>query len=98
MGSMFLLPVFTQESLHYTATQSGIVLMPRTLAMMAVSPIVGRIYNQRAAARSSSAFGVVLFAIGSWQLSHITLETSSTQTDRAARHHRRRRSRACSCR
>ena len=34
MGSMFLLPVFCQESLHYTATLSGIVLMPRTLAMM----------------------------------------------------------------
>src|SRR5579862_3849657 len=42
MGSMFLLPVFCQEILHYTATLSGIVLMPRTLAMMAVSPLVGR--------------------------------------------------------
>ena len=49
MGSMFLLPVFWQESLHYTATLTGIVLMPRTLAMMALSPIVGRLYNQRAA-------------------------------------------------
>ena len=78
MGSMFLLPVFCQESLHYTATLSGIVLMPRTLAMMAVSPIVGRIYN-RVQPAIVVGVGVLLFAVGSWQLSHITLDTSSTQ-------------------
>ncbi|HEY1556758.1 MAG TPA: DHA2 family efflux MFS transporter permease subunit [Kofleriaceae bacterium] len=78
MGSMFLLPVFCQESLHYTATLSGVVLMPRTLAMMAVSPIVGRLYNVIQPA-FIIAFGVLLFAIGSYQLSHITLETSSTE-------------------
>ncbi len=76
MGSMFLLPVFAQESLHYTATLSGVVLMPRTLAMMAVSPIVGKLYNKVQPA-FIVAFGVVLFAIGSWQLSNITLDTSA---------------------
>jgi DHA2 family multidrug resistance protein len=76
MGSMFLLPVFCQESLHYTATLSGIVLMPRTLAMMFTSPIIGRIYN-RVQPAVIVAVGVVLFSIGSYQLSHITLETSS---------------------
>ncbi len=77
MGSMFLLPVFAQESLHYTATLAGIVLMPRTLAMMAMSPFVGRMYN-RVQPAFIVAFGVILFSIGSWQLSKITLETSST--------------------
>jgi len=76
MGSMFLLPVFAQESLHYTATLSGIVLMPRTLAMMAVSPIVGKLYNKVQPAIIVGV-GVVLFAIGSWQLSNITLDTSA---------------------
>ena len=76
MGSMFLLPVFAQESLHYTATLSGIVLMPRTLAMMFMSPFVGRLYNKVQPA-FIVGFGVVLFAIGSWMLSHISLETSS---------------------
>jgi DHA2 family multidrug resistance protein len=77
MGSMFLLPVFVQESLHYTATLSGIVLVPRTLAMMFMSPIVGRLYNKVQPAFIVAA-GVGLFVIGSWQLSHITLETSAT--------------------
>jgi len=75
---MFLLPVFCQESLHYTATLSGIVLLPRTLAMMVASPFVGRVYNKVQPA-FIVALGVVLFALGSWQLSHITLETSSVQ-------------------
>jgi DHA2 family multidrug resistance protein len=77
MGSMFLLPVFAQESLHYTATLSGVVLMPRTFAMMAVSPIVGRLYN-RIQPAFIVGFGVLVFVVGSYLLSHITLDTSST--------------------
>lgn len=77
MGSMFLLPVFAQESLHYTATMSGWMLMPRTLAMMAASPIVGRLYN-RVQPAFIVGFGVLLFVVGSYQLSHITLETSAS--------------------
>ena len=34
MANMFLLPVFMQELLGFTATQSGLALMPRTLVMM----------------------------------------------------------------
>ena len=86
---MFLLPVFAQEILHYTATLSGIVLMPRTLAMMAMSPFIGRIYNKVQPAWIVGV-GVVLFAIGIYQLSHITLDTSRDGNDRAADRHRRR--------
>jgi DHA2 family multidrug resistance protein len=77
MGSMFLLPVFTQEILHFPATLAGLVLMPRTLAMMAVSPIIGRIYN-RVPPALIVGFGVVLFAFGNYELSHVTLQTSGT--------------------
>jgi DHA2 family multidrug resistance protein len=45
---------------------------------MAMSPLVGRMYN-RVPPAWIVGFGVVLFAIGSWQLSHITLATSSTE-------------------
>ncbi len=76
MGSMFLLPVFTQESLGYTATLSGIVLLPRTLAMMAVSPIVGRLYN-KVQPRIIVGAGVLLFGLGSYQLSQLSLDTSA---------------------
>ena len=46
MASMFLLPLFMQELLGFTATQSGLALMPRVLVMMVATPIVGRLYNR----------------------------------------------------
>jgi DHA2 family multidrug resistance protein len=76
MGSMFLLPVFMQELMGFDATQSGIVLMPRTLAMMVVTPIVGKLYNHVPPA-IVVAVGALLFVLGSYQLSHITLASSS---------------------
>jgi DHA2 family multidrug resistance protein len=76
MGSMFLLPVFTQELMRFSATESGIVLLPRTIAMMIASPIVGRLYNQ---VRPSwlVAFGMVMTALGCWMQSDINLATST---------------------
>ena len=76
MGSMFLLPVFTQEVLRFPATVAGLVLMPRTLAMMVASPVVGRLYNH-VQPRWLVGTGVLLFVVGNWQLSHVTLDTSS---------------------
>ncbi|HEY4016471.1 MAG TPA: DHA2 family efflux MFS transporter permease subunit [Polyangiaceae bacterium] len=76
MGSMFLLPVFMQELLGFDATQSGITLMPRTIAMMAVTPIIGRIYNYVPPAIVVGV-GAGFFVLGSYELSHITLLSSS---------------------
>lgn len=76
IGSMFLLPVFMQELLGYSATQSGLTLMPRTLVMMAATPIVGKLYN-RVHPGVLIAVGVLLFSLGSYQMSHITLQSGS---------------------
>ncbi len=75
MGSMLLLPVFTQELMHFTATQSGIVLIPRTLAMMVASPFVGRLYNKVSPA-VLVAFGMIMTALGSWMMADISLMTA----------------------
>jgi MFS transporter, DHA2 family, multidrug resistance protein len=76
MGSMFLLPVFTQEMMRFSATQSGVVLLPRTLAMMVASPIVGRLYN---AVRPAwlVGLGLLLTALGGWLQADINLQTST---------------------
>ncbi len=73
----FLLPVFMQEVLGFTATQSGLALMPRTLVMMLITPIVGKVYN-KVSPRLVVGIGVVLFVISAFQMSHYTLETSSS--------------------
>jgi DHA2 family multidrug resistance protein len=78
MANLFLLPVFMQELLGFNATQSGLNLMPRTLMMMAVVPIVGRLYNV-VSPRILVGLGIVAFAVGAYQMSHFTLETGTSQ-------------------
>jgi DHA2 family multidrug resistance protein len=76
MAVTFLLPLFMQLLLGFSATQSGLALMPRSLSMLVVMPIVGRIYN-KVSPRLVVAFGIVLFAYTAWQMGHYTLATSS---------------------
>jgi DHA2 family multidrug resistance protein len=76
MGSMFLLPVFTQELMHFSATQSGVLLLPRTLAMMVASPFVGKLYNKTRPAYLVGA-GLLMTALGCWLQADINLNTSS---------------------
>ncbi|HEY6866616.1 MAG TPA: DHA2 family efflux MFS transporter permease subunit [Candidatus Eisenbacteria bacterium] len=75
MAGMFLLPVFMQEMLGFTALKSGLALMPRALIMMVVTPFVGRIYNH-VSPRLLIAAGVACVALGCWDMGDFTLETS----------------------
>jgi DHA2 family multidrug resistance protein len=70
----FLLPVFMQEMLGFTAVQAGLALMPRSLVMMVAMPVVGRLYS-KVSPRGTVAFGILLFAGTSYMMSHYTLET-----------------------
>jgi DHA2 family multidrug resistance protein len=75
MSITFLLPVFMQELLGFTATQSGNALVPRALAMMVGIPLVGRLYNV-IQPRILVCFGVVLVALSTYLMAHYTLDTS----------------------
>ena len=46
MSSLFILPLFLQQLLRYPAFDSGLALMPRSLAMAFIMPLAGRIYNR----------------------------------------------------
>src|SRR5204863_9664408 len=76
MSVTFLLPLFMQTLLGFTATQSGIALMPRSLTMMVVMPIVGRLYN-KVSPRLVVGFGICLFVYTAWLMAHYTLATTS---------------------
>jgi DHA2 family multidrug resistance protein len=76
MSITFLLPVFMQELLGFTATQSGEALMPRALAMMVGIPIVGRLYN-KVQPRILVLIGISLVALSTYMMSHYTLDTGA---------------------
>jgi DHA2 family multidrug resistance protein len=50
--------------------------MPRSLTMLVVMPIVGRLYN-KVSPRIVVAFGILLFAYTAWLMGHYTLQTSA---------------------
>lgn len=77
MSLTFLLPVFMQELLGFTAMQSGLSLMPRTLVMMLLIPIVGRIYN-RVSPQGLVVVGVAAFVTSAWMMAHYTLNTTAS--------------------
>jgi DHA2 family multidrug resistance protein len=74
MANMFLLPLFMQVLLGFTATQSGLALVPRVLVMMVATPIVGRLYNH-VSPRILVGAGILAYALGSYQMSHLTLDS-----------------------
>ncbi|MGZ3459757.1 MAG: DHA2 family efflux MFS transporter permease subunit [Archangium sp.] len=76
MASMFLLPMFMQELLGFTATQSGLALMPRTLLMLALMPIIGRIYT-RVPPQVLIGVGVSITGLGVFQLSRLSLDSGA---------------------
>jgi MFS transporter, DHA2 family, multidrug resistance protein len=76
MANMFLLPLFMQELLGFTATQSGLTLMPRMLVMMVVTPVVGRLYNH-VSPRIVIAIGIALVSLGNLLQAFLTLESST---------------------
>jgi DHA2 family multidrug resistance protein len=74
-GVMFLLPVFMQELLGFSATQAGLTMVPRAIVVMVATLAVGRLYN-RVSPRLCIAIGLALFALASYQMSQYTLHTA----------------------
>ncbi|MCL2450032.1 MAG: DHA2 family efflux MFS transporter permease subunit, partial [Polyangiaceae bacterium] len=74
MATMFLLPLFMQTLLGFTATDAGLALMPRVLVMMVAVPVVGRLYNA-VSPRVSIGAGILFIAWGAYEMSHFTLQT-----------------------
>jgi DHA2 family multidrug resistance protein len=70
-GSLFLLPLFLQNLIGFDATQSGIAMIPRSLAMALLMPIGGRFYN-RLGPRLLVGTGLIVTAYGFWAMSHLT--------------------------
>ena len=70
-GSLFLLPVMLQSLLGFNAMQSGVTMMPRSLAMAVVMPIGGRFYN-RLGPRLLVGSGILTSSLGFLLMSQMT--------------------------
>jgi MFS transporter, DHA2 family, multidrug resistance protein len=73
-GSTFLLPLYLQNSLGYTALQAGAMFLPVGLLQAFISPISG-IVSDRINAKIPAAIGILLLAISLYMNSTMSLST-----------------------
>ncbi len=75
-GTLFVVPIFAQSILHFTATQTGLLLAPGALASAIMMIILGKI-SGKVDARLLIATGAVGSALVMFQLSSITPQTGT---------------------
>jgi MFS transporter, DHA2 family, multidrug resistance protein len=75
-GVMFAVPIFVQDYLHFTATQSGFILMPGALASAVMMIVMGRI-SGRFDARLLIALGALTLVSSAALLSLINPDTGT---------------------
>jgi DHA2 family multidrug resistance protein len=71
LGTLFLLPLFLQTVIGYSAMEAGEILTPRSVAMLLLMPITGRLYN-RLGPRILVGTGLAVSAYSFWRLGHLT--------------------------
>lgn len=75
-GGVFILPIFLQEIQHFTATQTGEVLMPGGFITALSLPFIGRIIG-KVDPRLIVGTGSILFAISMFQLQTMNIDTGT---------------------
>ena len=67
-GSVFVIPLFAQSFLGFTATDTGVLLIPGSLATAVMMPVIGRLM-QKFPAHLFSGLGFLFFFVSTWMLS-----------------------------
>jgi DHA2 family multidrug resistance protein len=74
-GGVFLYPLFTQNLLHFTPTETGLTLMPGGIATACTAIVCGRLLNGARPlvdARILIYIGIGVFVYSMWKLGHLT--------------------------
>ncbi|NJJ39025.1 MDR family MFS transporter [Paenibacillus apii] len=67
----FLIPIFMQDIQQSTPLLTALVLLPGSLAMAFMSPVVGKLYT-RVGPFVLILGGILLLVLSTWELSHLT--------------------------
>jgi MFS transporter, DHA2 family, multidrug resistance protein len=74
-ASVFIFPVFAQNLLGFTAMQTGLILLPGSLATAFMMPVVGKLLQRGVPPQLMNAMGFICFFLFTFMLSHSTLES-----------------------
>ncbi len=76
-GSVFVIPVFAQSFLGFTATDTGALLIPGSLATAVMMPIIGKMLQKKFPPHIFSGIGFLLFFTSTWMMSHMSAESGA---------------------
>lgn len=72
-GSVLILPQYVQNSLGFTATQSGLTMLVRASAIMLLTPVTAIVASRRLLDTRWMIFtGFVLIGVSNWMLANVT--------------------------
>jgi DHA2 family multidrug resistance protein len=74
-ASVFIFPVFAQNLLGFTAMQTGLILLPGSLATAVMMPVVGKLLQRGVPPQLMNALGFISFFGFTYLLSHSTLSS-----------------------
>jgi EmrB/QacA subfamily drug resistance transporter len=78
-GAMIYLPVYAQGVLGVSATNSGLILMPMSVAMIGLSIIAGLVITKTGRYKLQTLFGLLLMGAGFWML--VRMDHGATELD-----------------
>jgi len=77
-GSTFIIPLYTQSTLGWTATQSGMLMIPAALTTAFMMPIIGQLLQRGVPQQYLVSLGMLLFFVYSfWGYKIITPDTGA---------------------
>ena len=77
-GNAFLLPIYLQNSLGYTALQAGLVFFPVGILQAVISPLAGQL-TDRVNPKIPAIFGMLILALSLYMFSFFSLQTTHAQ-------------------
>ncbi len=79
MGTSMILPLFVQSVLNKSALTSGLVILPGALAMIALNPVAGRLYDKKGI-KFQSLLSACLLVISNVAMLFVTMDMSPAVT------------------
>ncbi len=77
-GSTFIIPLYTQSIMGWTATQAGLLLIPSSLMTGLMMPMIGQLIQRGVPQKYMVAFGLIVFFLYSyWSFQILTPSTGS---------------------
>ncbi|GAB3050832.1 MDR family MFS transporter [Intrasporangium mesophilum] len=78
-GAMIYLPVYAQGVLGASATNSGLILMPMSVAMIGLSIVSGLVITRTGRYKLQTVAGVLIMGVGFWLLTQLHYGSSQTE-------------------